>query len=149
MTIRPNPFEALLSTPSDPSHPPQASDDPESHPPRQPSTSQPGESGPMVPGEILLGASDVEINAGQPVTTLKVVNVSDRPVQIGSHFHFAEVNDALEFDRKAAWGQRLNVLSGGGARFEPGATHEVELIPIRGKRIVVGLRGHCGGSLDE
>jgi urease subunit beta len=104
---------------------------------------------PLVPGEIIHGEGDVEINVGLPVTTIEVTNTADRPVQIGSHFHFAEVNAGLEFDRDAAWGKRLNVLSGGAARFEPGAVEEVELVPIRGRRIVPGLRGLCGGSLDE
>lgn len=117
--------------------------------PRRESTEPLGKSEPLIPGEILYGEGDVEINAGQPVTTIRVINGSDRPVQIGSHFHFAEVNNGLEFDREAAWGKRLNVLSGGAVRFEPGAVEEVELIPIRGRRIVPGLRGLCGGSLDE
>lgn len=117
--------------------------------PRRQSTERLDESDPLVPGEVLYGESDVEINAGQPVTTITVINTSDRPVQIGSHFHFAEVNDALEFDRKAAWGKRLGVLSGGAVRFEPGAVEEVNLIPIRGRRVVPGLRGLCGGGLDE
>jgi urease subunit beta len=103
---------------------------------------------PVVPGEMLYGEGDVEINAGLQVTTLRVENHGDRPVQVGSHFHFAEVNAALDFDRVAAWGKRLNVLSGSAQRFEPGAAEEVELIPITGQRIVRGLRGLCGGSLD-
>ncbi|WP_111720135.1 urease subunit beta [Homoserinimonas sp. OAct 916] len=102
----------------------------------------------MIPGEVLYGQDDIEINAGLEVTTLRVVNGADRPIQVGSHFHFAEVNAALEFDRAGAWGQRLNVLSGGSLRFEPGAVEEVELVPIQGKRIVPGLRGLCGGNLD-
>jgi urease subunit beta len=77
-----------------------------------------------------------------------VENTADRPIQVGSHFHFAEVNAALQLDRKAAWGLRLNVLSGGSVRFEPGAAAEVELVPIAGRRIVPGLRGLCGGELD-
>jgi urease subunit beta len=116
--------------------------------PRRESKGPLKETEPLIPGEILYGAGDVEINAGQPVTTIKVVNASDRPVQIGSHFHFAEVNAGLEFDRDAVWGKRLNILSGGAVRFEPGAVQEVELIPIRGRRIVPGLRGLCGGKLD-
>lgn len=106
-------------------------------------------SSPLIPGEVLYGEDDVEINAGAEVTTIRVVNPADRPIQVGSHFHFAEVNEALEFDRSAAWGKRLNVLSGGAMRFEPGAMMEVELIPIRGRRIVPGLRGQCGGRLDD
>ncbi|HET6598726.1 MAG TPA: urease subunit beta [Burkholderiaceae bacterium] len=102
-----------------------------------------------MPGEVLLGEGDVDINVGLEVTTLKVVNGADRPIQVGSHFHFAEVNAALEFDRAAAWGKRLNVLSGGSVRFEPGAVEEVELVPIQGQRVVLGLRGLCGGKLDE
>jgi len=106
------------------------------------------ESDPVVPGEILHEAKDVVINEGAPVTTLTVVNTADRPIQVGSHFHFAEVNLGLRFDRDRAWGLRLNVLSGGSMRFEPGVTIEVELIPIRGRRIVRGLRGEVGGPLD-
>lgn len=103
---------------------------------------------PLIPGEILYGDGDIEINVGMPVTTIKVVNAADRPVQVGSHYHFAEANEGLEFDRKAAWGKRLNVLSGGSVRFEPGVVEHVELVPIRGRRVVPGLRGLCGGSLD-
>jgi urease subunit beta len=103
---------------------------------------------PLVPGEVLYGDGPVVVNAGLDVVTLRVENTADRPVQVGSHYHFAEVNPALEFDRKAAWGRRLNVLSGGSVRFEPGAAEEVELVPIRGQRIVAGLRGECGGELD-
>jgi urease subunit beta len=110
----------------------------------------PGDVGqlPWVPGQILYADGPVVINEGKPVTTVRVVNTADRPVQVGSHFHFAEVNAALEFDREAAWGRRLNVLSGGAVRFEPGAAVEVGLIPIAGARIVAGLRGLCGGALD-
>jgi urease subunit beta len=96
----------------------------------------------------LCSEEPVVINKGADVVTVLVVNTADRPVQVGSHYHFAEVNPALDFDRKAAWGRRLNVLSGGSVRFEPGATEQVELIPIRGQRIVAGLRGECGGALD-
>jgi urease subunit beta len=103
---------------------------------------------PVVPGEVLHGEGDVELNAGLEVTTIHVENHADRPIQVGSHFHFAEVNAALDFDRSAAWGKRLNVLSGGAMRFEPGASEEVHLVPITGQRIVRGLRGLCGGSLD-
>src|SRR5688572_27926610 len=103
---------------------------------------------PLIPGEVLYGDDPVTINAGKDVVRLRVSNTADRPVQVGSHYHFAEVNPALDFDRMAAWGRRLNVLSGGSVRFEPGAVEEVELIPITGRRIVAGLRGECGGSLD-
>ena len=108
----------------------------------------PHEDLPLIPGQVLYGDEPVTINAGKNVVTLRVSNTADRPVQVGSHYHFAEVNPALDFDRKAAWGRRLNVLSGGSVRFEPGAVEEVELIPIGGQRIVAGLRGECGGSLD-
>ena len=103
---------------------------------------------PMIPGQVCYAESPVTINAGAVVVTLRVINTADRPVQVGSHYHFAETNPALEFDRKAAWGLRLNVLSGGSVRFEPGAADDVELIPIRGQRIAAGLRGECGGKLD-
>jgi urease subunit beta len=101
----------------------------------------------VVPGEILLAPGEVEINAGRPVTTLLVVNTADRPVQVGSHFHFAEANAGLQFDRVAAWGQRLAVPAGTSVRFEPGITREVELVPLGGNRIVPGLRGLAGGAL--
>jgi urease subunit beta len=104
---------------------------------------------PLIPGEVIYGDGPIEINAGKAITRLQVRNTADRPIQVGSHYHFAEVNPGLDFDRKAAWGQRLNVLSGGSMRFEPGAVEEVELIPIGGQRIVAGLRGECGGKLDE
>jgi urease subunit beta len=103
---------------------------------------------PKIPGEILYGKDPVQINRGKEGIRLMVVNTADRPVQVGSHYHFAETNHALNFDRKAAWGRRLNILAGGSVRFEPGATQEVELIPIGGQRIVAGLRGECGGVLD-
>lgn len=103
---------------------------------------------PIIPGELLLREEPVIINEGLEVTELRVTNTADRPIQVGSHYHFAEVNAGLDFDRNAAWGQRLNVLSGGAVRFEPGAVVEVELVPIQGRRIVPGLRGLCGGELD-
>lgn len=103
---------------------------------------------PLIPGEVLYGDDPVIINAGKDVIKVRVTNTADRPIQVGSHYHFAEVNPGLDFDRKAAWGRRLNVLSGGSVRFEPGVTEEVELIPIGGQRIVLGLRGECGGKLD-
>jgi urease subunit beta len=103
----------------------------------------------VIPGEILFGDGPVEINAGRPVLTLSVANTGDRPVQVGSHYHFAEANPALEFDRGAAWGHRLAVPAGTAVRFEPGVPREVELVPLAGRRVVPGLRGECGGSLDE
>ena len=105
--------------------------------------------GPMVPGEILLGTGDIGLNAGRPVTVLAVVNAADRPVQVGSHYHFAEANPGLEFDRAAAHGLRLNIPAGTAVRFEPGIPAEVELIPLGGRREVFGLRGETKGSLDD
>lgn len=116
--------------------------------PRREKTARLTEAEPLVPGEVLYGPGEIEINAGLEVTSMTVINASDRPIQVGSHFHFAEVNAALEFDRDAAWGKHLNVLSGGAMRFEPGAAEEVELVPIQGQRVVYGLRGLCGGRLD-
>ena len=105
-------------------------------------------SGPVVPGEVLAGDGDVTLNVGRPVTALTVSNTGDRPVQVGSHYHFAEANAALEFDRDAAWGQRLAVPAGTSVRFEPGVPRDVELVPLGGRRIVTGLRGLAGGRLD-
>jgi urease subunit beta len=102
---------------------------------------------PLVPGEILYGSAPVELNGGRPVTTLLVTNTADRPIQVGSHYHFAEANPGLEFDRVTAWGQRLAVPAGTAVRFEPGVTREVELVALGGNRIVPGLRGECGGPL--
>ena len=101
-----------------------------------------------IPGEILHGSGDIEINIGLPVTVIRVANNTDRPVQVGSHYHFAEANPGLEFDREAAWGKHLNIISGGAMRFEPGADEEVELVPMGGKRLALGFRGECGCSLD-
>ncbi len=103
----------------------------------------------MIPGELRLGEGAVAINAGRPVTTLRVLNTGDRPVQVGSHLHFAEANDALDFDRGPAWGQRLAVPAGTSVRFEPGVDRDVELVPLAGARVVPGLRGLAGGPLDD
>ncbi|MDP9389681.1 MAG: urease subunit beta [Actinomycetota bacterium] len=103
----------------------------------------------MIPGELLPGEGPVVINAGRPVTRLRVVNTGDRPVQVGSHYHFAEANRALAFDRRAAWGQRLAVPAGTAVRFEPGIERDVELVPIGGRRVVPGLRGEAAGALDD
>ncbi|MGQ0847266.1 MAG: urease subunit beta [Sporichthyaceae bacterium] len=101
-----------------------------------------------VPGEVLYGAGEIEINAGAPTTLLRVANEADRPIQVGSHYHFAEANAGLVFDRAAAWGLRLAVPAGTAVRFEPGIPREVTLVPIAGARIVPGLRGLAGGELD-
>jgi urease subunit beta len=102
----------------------------------------------MIPGEISHGDGPVVLNAGRPVTRLTVLNAADRPVQVGSHYHFAEANPGLDFDRAAARGLRLNIAAGTAVRFEPGIPMEVELVPIAGQRIVAGLRGEIGGALD-
>jgi len=102
----------------------------------------------VIPGEVVLGDGPVEINAGKPVTRLVVANTGDRPVQVGSHYHFAESNPALSFDRDAAYGLRLAVPAGTAVRFEPGIEREVDLVPIGGARIVAGLRGEVAGALD-
>lgn len=101
-----------------------------------------------IPGEVRYGEGPVLINEGRPVTTLRVTNTADRPATVGSHYHFAEVNEALEFDRAAAWGKRLNIIAGGLLRFDPGTVQEVELVPFAGDRIAAGFRGLCGGPLD-
>ncbi len=102
-----------------------------------------------VPGEIIPGAGAIELNAGRPVLALTVRNTGDRPVQVGSHYHFAEANAALEFDRDAAWGHRLAVPAGTSVRFEPGMPRDVDLVPMAGRRVVPGLRGLAGGPLDS
>jgi urease subunit beta len=103
----------------------------------------------MIPGEIRYADDPVRLNEGAQVTALAVLNTADRPVQVGSHYHFAEANPALEFDRSAAHGKRLAVAAGTAVRFEPGIPAEVELVPIRGMRVVPGLRGETGGALDD
>ena len=97
-------------------------------------------SSPVIPGEILPGDGPVVLNVGRPVVTLVVANTGDRPVQVGSHFHFAQANAALRFDRELAWGCRLNVPAGTAVRFEPGVEREVSLVPLAGRRVVPGLQ---------
>jgi urease subunit beta len=101
----------------------------------------------MIPGELLPEPGDIELNAGQPVTVLTVANTGDRPIQVGSHYHFAETNAALSFDRAAAHGQRLDIAAGTAVRFEPGQSRDVTLVPYRGARQVFGFRGLVMGSL--
>jgi urease subunit beta len=93
-----------------------------------------------VPGELITAPGEIELNAGRETRTVRVVNTGDRPIQVGSHFHFAAVNDALDFDRQAAAGFRLNVPAGTSVRFEPGAGRDVELVALGGARKVPGLR---------
>ena len=103
---------------------------------------------PLIPGELLPEPGELELNAGRPVTTLSVSNSGDRPVQVGSHFHFAEANAALQFDRTAARGHRLDIPAGTAIRFEPGDSRDVNLIPFAGARRVIGFNGQINGSLD-
>ena len=102
----------------------------------------------MIPGEILYADEPVALNPGRPVTTLTVLNAADRPIQVGSHYHFAEANPGLDFDRAAARGKRLAIAAGTAVRFEPGIPAEVDLVPLGGERVVAGLRGETGGPLD-
>ena len=102
----------------------------------------------MIPGEVVPGSGDVALNDGQPVTQLEVSNTGDRPVQVGSHYHFAEANPALGFDRGAALGLRLDIAAGTAVRFEPGQTRRVPLVPFRGARRAVGFRGDVMGTLE-
>ena len=101
------------------------------------------------PGEIVTPDEEIEINAGRPQTVLKVVNTGDRPVQVGSHFHFFEVNRELDFDRTAAFGLRLDIPAGTAVRFEPGQSRQVTLVPYRGKRQVFGFNQRVMGPLDR
>ena len=101
------------------------------------------------PGEIVTADEPITINAGRPGLALLVRNTGDRPIQVGSHYHFAEANPALEFDRAAAHGHRLDVPAGTSVRFEPGVEREVDLVPLAGARIVAGLRGAVAGALDR
>ncbi|KUJ70449.1 urease subunit beta [Streptomyces albus subsp. albus] len=102
----------------------------------------------MIPGEILFAEAPVRIGEGLPVTRLTVLNAADRPIQVGSHYHFAEANPGLGFDRAAARGKRLHIAAGTAVRFEPGIPVEVALVPIAGWRVVPGLRGETAGPLD-
>jgi len=103
---------------------------------------------PLIPGELIPEAGDLELNAGRPVTTLTVANTGDRPVQVGSHFHFHEANPALHFNREAARGLRLDIPAGTAIRFEPGDSREVQLVPFAGARRVFGFNGLINGPLD-
>ncbi|MCW1933019.1 urease subunit beta [Pararhodobacter zhoushanensis] len=101
----------------------------------------------MIPGEIFAAPGDIILNPDAPVTTLTVANTGDRPVQVGSHYHFAETNPGLSFDREAARGQRLDIPAGTAVRFEPGQTREVNLIPYQGSRTVYGFNAKVMGAL--
>jgi urease subunit beta len=102
----------------------------------------------MIPGELLPAAGDIEINAGRPAVTLTVANTGDRPIQVGSHYHFYETNSALAFDREQARGYRLDIPAGTATRFEPGQTREVRLVAYVGRRRVVGFNGKINGGLS-
>ena len=101
----------------------------------------------MIPGEIIPAAGEIEVNAGADRIVLAVANTGDRPVQVGSHYHFAETNPALDFDRAAAHGRRLDIAAGTALRFEPGQSRDVTLIPYGGGRVAIGFRGTVMGAL--
>ena len=101
----------------------------------------------MIPGEIITASGDIEINVGRPTVTLTVANTGDRPIQVGSHYHFYETNAALAFDREQARGYRLDIPAGTATRFEPGQTREVRLVAYAGARRVVGFNGQINGRL--
>ena len=102
----------------------------------------------MIPGELIAVDGDIELNAGRDTVNVTVANTGDRPVQVGSHYHFFETNPALEFDREATRGFRLNIPAGTAVRFEPGQTREVELVAYAGKRTIYGFNGLVSGPLD-
>ncbi|UFM66373.1 urease subunit beta [Paracoccus sp. MA] len=102
----------------------------------------------MIPGELFPAEGEIVLNAGREAITLMVANTGDRPVQIGSHYHFAETNPGLDFDRAAARGMRLDIAAGTAVRFEPGQRREVRLIPLAGRRAVYGFNGAVMGPLD-
>ncbi len=103
----------------------------------------------MIPGEVVVREGEIELNAGRSTVQLQVANTGDRPIQVGSHFHFYEVNEALEFDRESAKGMRLDIPAGTAVRFEPGDEREVTLVPFTGNRRVYGFNGRINGALDE
>ncbi len=101
----------------------------------------------MIPGEIITAEGDIELNQGRPTVTLKVANTGDRPIQVGSHYHFYEVNAALDFDREKARGMQLDIAAGTAVRFEPGQERDVTLVPVGGKRAIYGFRQMIMGKL--
>jgi urease subunit beta len=103
----------------------------------------------MIPGEIATEDSDIELNVGRPTLRIVVTNSGDRPIQVGSHYHFYETNAALEFDRQPTWGKRLNIAAGTAVRFEPGQRREVELVDYVGERRVFGFQGKVMGALGD
>jgi urease subunit beta len=103
----------------------------------------------MIPGEMKIKAGEIALNAGRWTVKLKVANSGDRPIQVGSHYHFYETNEALQFDRDAAFGMRLNIAAGTAVRFEPGQSRTVELVDLAGARKVYGFQGKVMGALDK
>lgn len=103
----------------------------------------------MIPGEMIVQAGEIELNAGRPTVRLRVANTGDRPIQVGSHFHFYEVNQALDFDREQARGMRLDIPAGTAVRFEPGDEREVTLVPLAGSRQVYGFNSRINGALNQ
>lgn len=103
----------------------------------------------MIPGEVFTSGADIELNVGRETLKIRVANTGDRPIQVGSHFHFAEANDALDFDRQLARGFRLNIAAGTAVRFEPGQSRDVELVALAGKREVYGFAGRVMGKLTD
>lgn len=101
----------------------------------------------MIPGEMLIEAGEIALNIGRKTATIKVANSGDRPIQVGSHFHFYETNPALQFDRATAYGMRLNIAAGTAVRFEPGQERTVELVALAGDRKVYGFNGKVMGKL--
>jgi urease subunit beta len=101
----------------------------------------------MIPGEVIPAQGTITLNAAATAVVLTVANTGDRPIQVGSHYHFAETNPSLSFDRQAAWGMRLDAPSGSAVRFEPGQSREVSLIPLAGGRRAIGFRGDAMGDL--
>jgi urease subunit beta len=101
----------------------------------------------MIPGEVMVETGEIELNAGRPAVTLEVANTGDRPIQVGSHYHFFETNEALAFDRAQARGMRLDIPAGTAVRFEPGQTREVRLVAYAGARRVFGFQGKINGAL--
>jgi urease subunit beta len=102
---------------------------------------------PMIPGEVIPKSGEIELNAGAAQVTIEVANTGDRPIQVGSHYHFFETNNALRFDRDKARGMRLDIAAGTAVRFEPGQTREVRLVPLSGKRVVYGFQQKIMGKL--
>ena len=103
----------------------------------------------MIPGEFKISSGDIELNKGRKTVTLQITNTGDRPIQVGSHYHFFETNEALKFDRRKAYGCRLNIAAGTAVRFEPGQARTVELVAVSGDRKIYGFAGKVMGALKE